>query len=82
VLSSFILLREEGVSFQRLKTFKTSRDPDYAAKKARVEQYGHIKPVKRRTQFLEFCRYLRSLYPPLHRLAKPSRRRPAPTRRH
>ena len=139
-----ILLREEGVSFQRLKTWKTSRDPDYAAKKARVEHlyaiadgevipedgepevvfcmdefgplnlmphpgrqwaerggkhkdpdreprrrrratytryggvrhlfaaldlakdklYGHIKPVKKRTQFLEFCRYLRSLYPP------------------
>lgn len=32
-----ILLCEEGVSFQRLKTWKTSRDPDYAAKKARVE---------------------------------------------
>ncbi|MFC9398454.1 IS630 family transposase [Streptomyces sp. NPDC057027] len=32
-----ILLREEGVSFQRLKTWKTSRDPDYAVKKARVE---------------------------------------------
>ncbi|WP_239133780.1 hypothetical protein [Rugosimonospora africana] len=33
-----ILLREEGVSFQRMKTWKTSRDRDYAAKKARVEQ--------------------------------------------
>jgi transposase len=32
-----ILLREEGVSFQRIKIWKTSRDPDYAAKKARVE---------------------------------------------
>lgn len=32
-----ILLREEGVSFQRTKTWKTSRDPDYAAKKARIE---------------------------------------------
>ncbi|GAA1232093.1 hypothetical protein GCM10009646_20630 [Streptomyces aureus] len=144
-----ILLREEGVSFQRLKTWKTSRDPDYAAKKARVEHlyaiadgevvpedgepdvvfcmdefgplnlmphpgrqwaersgrhkdpareprprrratynryggvrhlfaaldlakdklYGHIKPVKRRTQFLEFCRYLRTLYPPDTRIA-------------
>src|SRR3954464_15670567 len=32
-----ILLREEGFSFQRVKTWKTSRDPDYAAKKARVE---------------------------------------------
>jgi transposase len=144
-----ILLRAEGVSFQRLKTWKTSRHPDYAAKKARVEHlyaiadgevipeenepevvfctdefgplnliphpgrqwaerggkhrdpdreprrrrratynryggvrhlfaaldlakdklYGHIKPVKRRTQFLEFCRYLRSLYPPEVRIA-------------
>jgi hypothetical protein len=25
--------------------------------------YGHIKPRKTRTRFLEFCRYLRSLYP-------------------
>ncbi|MFJ9251002.1 IS630 family transposase [Streptomyces sp. NPDC101776] len=32
-----ILLREEGVTFQRLTTWKTSRDPDYAVKKARVE---------------------------------------------
>nr|WP_241989788.1 MULTISPECIES: helix-turn-helix domain-containing protein [unclassified Streptomyces] len=32
-----ILLREEGVSLQRLKTWKTSRDPGYAARKARVE---------------------------------------------
>jgi transposase len=31
------MLREEGVSFQRLKTWKTSADPDYAAKKARIE---------------------------------------------
>ncbi|GJF25023.1 hypothetical protein SHO565_55870 [Streptomyces sp. HO565] len=31
------LLRGEGVSFQCVKTWKTSRDPDYAAKKARVE---------------------------------------------
>ncbi|MFK4540453.1 transposase [Streptomyces tendae] len=144
-----ILLREEGVSFQRLKTWKTSRDPEYAAKKARVEHlyaiadgevipedgepevvfcmdefgplnlmphpgrqwaerggkhkdpdreprrrrratynryggvrqlfaaldlardklYGHIKPIKKRTQFLEFCRYLRTLYPVQVRIA-------------
>jgi hypothetical protein len=32
------LLREEGVSFQRLKTWKASKDPRYAAKKARIEQ--------------------------------------------
>ena len=31
--------------------------------------YGHIKPRKNRTRFLEFCRYLRSLYPPGVRIA-------------
>jgi transposase len=144
-----ILLREEGVSFQRIKTWKTSRDPDYAAKKARVEHlyaiadgeviaeegepevvfcmdefgplnlqphpgrhwaerggkhkdpergprpkrratytrphgvrhlmaaydlakdkmYGHVKKTKTRTKFLEFCRYLRTLYPADVRIA-------------
>jgi transposase len=33
-----VLLRAEGVTFQRLKTWKASKDPRYAAKKARVEQ--------------------------------------------
>ena len=33
-----VLLREEGVTFQRVKTWKASRDPCYAAKKARIEQ--------------------------------------------
>jgi transposase len=32
-----VLLREEGVTFQRLKTWKACTDPDYAAKKARIE---------------------------------------------
>src|SRR5690242_19260977 len=32
-----VLLRAEGVSFQRVKTWKASKDPQYAAKKARVE---------------------------------------------
>jgi transposase len=144
-----VLLREEGVTFQRLKTWKASKDPDYAAKKARVEQlyaiadrevlpqdgdpkvvfcmdefgplnlqprpgrqwapvsgkgkdpgreprrrmratyhrtegvrhllaayelgedklFGHVKPRKTRTRFLEFCRYLRTLYPPGVRIA-------------
>src|ERR1043166_1270656 len=32
-----VLLRAEGVSFQRVKTWKASRDPRYAEKKARVE---------------------------------------------
>jgi hypothetical protein len=31
--------------------------------------FGHVKTRKRRTQFLEFCRYLRSLYPPDVRIA-------------
>jgi transposase len=144
-----ILLREEGVSFQAVKTWKASTDPDYAARKARIEHlyaiadrevigepgepevifcvdefgplnlqphpgrqwaavsgkhkqpgrqprprrratytrtagvrhlfaayelgedklYGHIKPRKTRARFLEFCRYLRSLYPPDVRIA-------------
>jgi transposase len=144
-----ILLREEGVTFQRLKTWKASRDPRYAQKKARIEHlyaiadretlpregdpevifcadefgplnlqprpgrqwaavsgkgkepgreprrrmraaytrtegvrhllaayelgedrlFGHVKPRKTRTRFLEFCRYLRSLYPPEIRIA-------------
>jgi transposase len=143
------LLREEGVTFQRLKTWKASKDPDYEAKKARVEHlyaiadrevvpepgepevifcmdefgplnlqprpgrqwaavsgkskepgreprprmratytrtegvrhllaayelgedklFGHVKPRKTRARFLEFCRYLRSLYPPATRIA-------------
>ena len=33
-----ILLREEGVTYQRLKTWKASKDMRYAEKKARVEQ--------------------------------------------
>jgi len=143
------LLREEGVTFQRIKTWKASKDPQYAEKKERIEQlyaiadreaapgdgdpevifcvdefgplnlqprpgrhwaaisgkgkepgraprprlratytrtagvrhllaayelgedklYGHIKPRKTRTRFLEFCRYLRSLYPLTTRIA-------------
>ena len=35
--SLWVLLREEGVSFQRLKTWKTSKAADYAVKKAHVE---------------------------------------------
>ena len=35
----------------------------------RDKLYGHIKPVKRRTEFLAFCRYLRTLYPTEARLA-------------
>jgi transposase len=47
-----LLLREEGVSFQAVKTWKTSTDPDYEAKKNRVlELYaiadGHAEPGPR-----------------------------------
>ena len=31
--------------------------------------FGHIKPRKNRARFLEFCRYLRTLYPPQVRIA-------------
>jgi len=31
--------------------------------------FGHVKNRKKRTQFLEFCRYLRTLYPPDVRIA-------------
>jgi transposase len=146
-----VLLREEGVSFQVIKTWKQSKDPDFEAKKNRVlhlydiadgkakagkgdptvvicmdefgplnllprpgkqwapmavkdetgsdglprrrrrratytrtqgvrhlmaaydlnedKLYGHIKVTKNRTKFLEFCRYLRTLYPPEVRIA-------------
>jgi transposase len=145
------LLRKEEVSFQAIKTWKQSTDPDYEAKKNRVLElydiaegkagpgpgdptvvfsmdefgplnllprpgkqwapvvrrsekgstssprrrrrpatykrtqgvrhllaaldmnadrlYGHVKTNKKRTTFLEFCRYLRSLYPPEMRIA-------------
>jgi transposase len=139
------VLREEGVSFQPIKTWKVSNDPDFEAKKNRIlelyaiadgvaepgdgdpsvvicvdefgplnlqphpgkqwaaaggggEQprrtrratyqrfggvrhllaaydlstdrlYGHIKKRKGRTEFLEFCRYVRSLHPPEVRIA-------------
>ena len=144
-----LLLREEGVSFQAVKTWKESNDPNFEAKKNRILElydiadgkaepgpgdpvavfcmdefgplnlqphpgrhwagvggkgadphraprrrrratytrphgvrhllagydvtadklYGHMKKRKGRTQFLEFCRYLRTLYPPEIRIA-------------
>jgi len=33
------------------------------------KMYGHIKKRKRRGEFLQFCRYLRSLHPPQVRIA-------------
>ena len=37
-----VLLREEGVSFQVIKTFKTSNDPDFEAKKNRILELYEI----------------------------------------
>jgi transposase len=42
------LLREEGVSFQRLKTWKVSTDPDFEAKKNRVLELYDLADGKRR----------------------------------
>jgi transposase len=33
------------------------------------KMYGHVKTTKDRTRFLDFCRYLRTLYPPNVRIA-------------
>ncbi len=46
-----VLLREEGVSFQVIKTFKASNDPDFEAKKNRIlELYaiadGQVEPAQ------------------------------------
>ncbi len=65
-----IVLREEGVTFQRLKTWKASKDPRYAAKKARIEHLyaiadreitpGNRRPggglLRRSMPILELCR--------------------------
>jgi transposase len=40
------MLREEGVTFQRLKTWKASKDPHYQEKKARIE---HLYAIADRT---------------------------------
>jgi hypothetical protein len=37
-----VLLREEGVSFQVIKTFKQSNDPDFEAKKNRILELYEI----------------------------------------
>ena len=43
-----VLLREEGVSFQVIKTFKVSNDPDFEAKKNRVLELYDIADGKAR----------------------------------
>ena len=127
------LLREEGVRFQAVRTWKRSNDPNFEPKRDRIVElydlaeqgeavvicldefgplnlqpqpggrsgaprakprriratytrphgirhlisaydvgadrlYGHIKKRKGRVEFVEFCRYIRSLYPPEIRL--------------
>jgi hypothetical protein len=51
---------------------QTDREGSPSPRSARHEPdrlYGHVKANKKRTTFLEFCRYLRSLYPPGVRIA-------------
>ncbi|GAA3604308.1 hypothetical protein GCM10022419_106260 [Nonomuraea rosea] len=45
------------------------RHPFPALDLGKDKMYGHIKKRKRCGDFLEFCRYLRSLYPPELRIA-------------
>jgi transposase len=70
------LLREEDVSFQAIKTFKVSNDPDFEAKKNRVLELYEIadrkaKP-KRGDPTVVFCRPQRSRCPARRR--RPGRR--------
>lgn len=71
------LLREESVSFQRMKTWKASRDPDYATKKARVEHlYGiadsEVMPEDGEPQVVLFVLCLDE-FGPLHLMPHPGR---------
>ena len=45
-----VLLRKEEVSFQAIKTFKASNDPDYEAKKNRVLELYDIAEGKSRAR--------------------------------
>ena len=45
-----VLLRDEGVSFQVIKTFKQSNDPDYEAKKNRVLELYDLADAKTEPQ--------------------------------
>jgi len=69
-----VLLREEGVSFQVIKTYKQSKDPDFEAKKNRVlELYaladGQAKP-KRGDPSVVICM---DEFGPLNLLPRPGR---------
>ncbi|WUL09579.1 hypothetical protein OHT74_38015 [Streptomyces sp. NBC_00354] len=73
-----IALREEGVSFQRPKTWKASSDPGYAAKKAHVEHLyviadGEVIPedASQRTWLVSSRR--RTCSPDILQLPPPSR---------
>ena len=60
------LLREQGVSFQRLKTFKDSNDPDFETKQARVLELYAIAdgtPSGRRTRGGHLHRRVRPVEP-------------------
>jgi transposase len=78
-----VVLREEGVSFQVIKTGKQSNDADFEAKKNRILELYAIADGKAdagpgdptvvfcmaSTAFLAFVRYPRSFHPPEIRIA-------------
>lgn len=68
-----ILLREEGVTFQRVKTWKTSKDPDYEAKRGPGRT-----PLRHRRRRSE-TRTRRARSHPLHGRVRPAQP-PAPSR--
>ena len=64
-----VLLREEGVSFQVIKTWKQSNDPDFEAKKNRIlELYaiadGTAQPGERGSDRRDLLRRVRTAQPP------------------
>ena len=74
-----LVLREEGVSFQVIKTYKQSNDPDFEAKKNRVlELYdiadGKAKPKKGRSHRRHLHGRVRAAQPACHGRASSGRR--------
>jgi hypothetical protein len=73
-----ILLRDEGVSFQAVETWKASADPHYEAKKARVE---HLYAIADREIAPEPCEpqvtWCMDPFGPLNLQPRPGRQRAA-----
>jgi hypothetical protein len=71
-----VLLSAQGMDVLRLRGWRSpvrtgsgARHLFAACELGEDKLFGHIKPRKTRTRFLEFCRYLRSLYPAEIRIA-------------